>query len=62
MASSASVIVCGGVRGDGFGPSVKSVENIDVEKVVSVQEMPVQSAITIPQDSSKLSSGINTIQ
>lgn len=38
-----------GIAYKGFGPSVKSVEGIDVERIPSLQEQPVQSAITIPQ-------------
>lgn len=33
----------------GFGPSTKSLEGIEVEKIPSLQEQPVQSAITLPQ-------------
>ena len=38
-----------GIAYKGFGPSVKSVEGIDVERIPSLQEQPVQSAITLPQ-------------
>ena len=39
-------LVC--VNSQGFGPSVRSLEGIDVEAIPSLQEQPVQSAITHP--------------
>eukprot|EP01039_Chlorochromonas_danica_P000025 gene25-28_t len=36
-----------GMAYKGFGPSVKSLEGIDVEGILSLQEQPVQSAITL---------------
>ena len=38
----------------GFGPSIKSIDSIDVEKIPSLQEQPVQSAITYPSKNHKL--------
>ena len=35
----------------GFGPSVHSLEGIDVESIPSLQEQPVQSSITLPTSS-----------
>lgn len=35
----------------GFGPSVRSLEGIDVESIPSLQEQPVTSSITIPASS-----------
>lgn len=47
----------------GFGPSVKSLENIDVEAIPSLQEQPVQSAITYPTKGTILQAGdIHTIK
>ena len=47
----------------GFGPSVKSLENIDVEAIPSLQEQPVQSAITYPAKDTVLHAGdIHTIK
>ena len=37
-----------GIAYKGFSPSVTSFEGIDVEKILSMQEMPVQSAIVYP--------------
>lgn len=41
----------------GFGPSVKSIENIDVENITSLQEQPVQSCITMPYNNKLLLAG-----
>ena len=35
----------------GFGPSVRSLEGLDVEAIPSLQEQPVQSSITLPASS-----------
>ena len=51
-----------GIAYKGFGPSVKSVENINVEAIPSLQEQPVQSAITDPLPNRKLAPGVNTIK
>jgi len=37
-----------GMAYKGFGPSLKSLEDVDVEKIPSLQEQPVQSAICYP--------------
>jgi len=37
-----------GMSYKGFGPSTRSLEGIDVEAIPSLQEQPVQSAITVP--------------
>jgi len=39
-----------GMAYKGFGPNVKDLSGIDVEKVQSMQEMPVTSAIVSPQE------------
>lgn len=51
-----------GLAYKGFGPSQRSLADIDVEKIPSVQEEPVQSMITLPKSGAKLSPGINTVQ
>lgn len=37
-----------GIAYKGFSPNVKSFEGLDVERILSIQEMPVQSAIVHP--------------
>jgi len=37
-----------GMSYKGFGPSVRSLEGIDVEAIPSLQEQPVQSSVTLP--------------
>lgn len=39
-----------GLAYKGFNPSTTSTEGIDIEKLTSLQEMPVQSAIVFPQE------------
>lgn len=39
-----------GLAYKGFNPSTTSTEGIDIEKLTSLQEMPVQSAIVSPQE------------
>ena len=51
-----------GIAYKGFGPSVKSVENIDVEAIPTLQEQPVQSTITYPLPNSKLTPGTNAMK
>jgi sulfite oxidase len=52
-----------GMAYKGFGPSVKSLEGIDVENIPSLQEQPVQSAITSPSPGSTLTAGdIHTVR
>jgi hypothetical protein len=51
-----------GISYKGFGPSVRSVEGIDVERVASLQEQPVQSAFTVPKRGAQLTPGANTVQ
>eukprot|EP00596_Hydrurales_sp_CCMP1899_P000671 CAMPEP_0119043770 /NCGR_PEP_ID=MMETSP1177-20130426/25875_1 /TAXON_ID=2985 /ORGANISM="Ochromonas sp, Strain CCMP1899" /LENGTH=520 /DNA_ID=CAMNT_0007012659 /DNA_START=289 /DNA_END=1851 /DNA_ORIENTATION=+ len=51
-----------GMSYKGFGPSTKSLEGIDVEKIPSLQEQPVQSAIMVPKSGSSLNPGPNLIQ
>jgi sulfite oxidase len=43
-----------GMAYKGFGPSLKSLENVDVEKIPSLQEQPVTSAICYPSQNSKI--------
>eukprot|EP00041_Stephanoeca_diplocostata_P011064 m.179828 g.179828 ORF g.179828 m.179828 type:complete len:564 (+) comp18398_c0_seq9:310-2001(+) len=43
-----------GIAYKGFGPSVTSFEGIDVEKIQSIQEQPVTSAIVDPQPGYKV--------
>jgi len=43
-----------GMAYKGFGPSVKSIDNINVEAIPSLQEQPVQSAITVPDCNAKV--------
>jgi len=38
----------------GFGPSLKSLEDVDVEKIPSLQEQPVQSAIAYPAPNERI--------
>lgn len=38
-----------GMAYKGFGPSVRSLEGVDVENIPSLQEQPVQSSITVPK-------------
>ncbi len=52
-----------GMAYKGFSPATKTLEGVDVEKIPSVQETSVQSAITWPQPSSTLEPGVkNTIK
>lgn len=44
-----------GMAYKGFGPSVKSLENVDIEAIPSLQEQPVQSAITSSSSASSSS-------
>lgn len=46
-----------GMAYKGFGPSVTSIEGIDVEAIPSLQEQPVQSAITVPDEGAKVVAG-----
>ena len=46
-----------GMSYKGFGPSTVNLEGIDVEKIPSLQEQPVNSAISIPQKGTKLEPG-----
>lgn len=46
----------------GFSPSVKSLEGIDVEKIPSLQEQPVQSAITFPMTGANVSIPLQELQ
>ena len=46
-----------GMAYKGFGPSVKSLEGIDVEAIPSLQEQPVQSVVTVPRKNSTLTAG-----
>mmetsp|Transcript_36653 Transcript_36653/g.98187 ORF Transcript_36653/g.98187 Transcript_36653/m.98187 type:complete len:529 (-) Transcript_36653:232-1818(-) len=43
-----------GIAYKGFSPNVKSFEGVDVEKVLSMHEMPVQSAIVSPISGTKV--------
>jgi len=38
-----------GIAYKGFSPSVKDFKDVDVEKILSIQEMPVQSSIVFPK-------------
>lgn len=51
-----------GISYKGFGPSVRSVDGIDASKILSLQEMPVTSAITFPQKNSNVPSGPQTVK
>lgn len=51
-----------GIAYKGFGPSVTDLGGVDVEGVPSVQETPVQSAITEPAPRSTLSPGVHTVR
>jgi len=51
-----------GMAYKGFGPSVKTLDGIDVEKIPSLQEQPIQSAITVPPPNSILKSGYNLLK
>lgn len=46
-----------GMAYKGFGPSTTSTKGIDVARLPSVQEMPVTSAITVPQAGAVLEAG-----
>lgn len=46
----------------GFGPSLKSIEGIDVERIPSLQEQPVQSAVMAPRAGATLTPGVNLVQ
>ena len=46
-----------GMAYKGFGPSTTTLDGIDVESIVSVQEQPVQSVITIPRQNALLEGG-----
>jgi DMSO/TMAO reductase YedYZ molybdopterin-dependent catalytic subunit len=49
-----------GMSYKGFGPSVKSLDGINVEAVQSLQEQPVTSAITVPAEGSDVPVGCKT--
>lgn len=51
-----------GLAYKGFGPNVHSTEGIDVEKLASLQEMPVTSMITYPAPGQHMTSGPQTIK
>ena len=51
-----------GMAYKGFGPSTKTLDGIDVEKIPSLQEQPVQSAITVPPSNCTLKSGYNLLK
>jgi hypothetical protein len=46
----------------GFGPSTKTIEGIDTEKIPSLQEQPVQSAVLVPKQGATLTPGYNVLQ
>jgi len=41
-----------GMAYKGFSPAVKSLDGVDLSKILSIQEMPVQSSIVYPTDGS----------
>jgi sulfite oxidase len=43
-----------GMAYKGFGPSRKNTNGLDVSKLVSLQEQPVQSAVTVPAQNTKV--------
>jgi len=51
-----------GIKYKGFGPSTTGVEGIDTEKIPSLQEMPVQSAITHPENDTVIAPGPGIIK
>ena len=51
-----------GMAYKGFGPSTKTLDGIDVEKIPSLQEQPIQSAITVPPANSIIKSGYNLLK
>ena len=46
-----------GIAYKGFGPSITSVEGIEVEAIPSLQQQPVQSAITVPTQGASFTPG-----
>ena len=46
----------------GFGPSLRSLEGVDVERIPSLQEQPVQSAVMLPKAGAHLTPGVHVVQ
>jgi sulfite oxidase len=46
----------------GFSPSLKTIEGIDVERIPSLQEQPVQSAVLVPRQGGTLTPGTQLVQ
>ncbi len=52
-----------GMAYKGFPPSATSTDGIDVEKLWSVQEQPVQSVVLTPAEGGRLEAGaVNTVK